>query len=143
MEKVTARLGWYATKEAIAEQANQRLEFDKFTVSSQPAAPMLRTGFLSRGEQGYGWASYRASLPSDAELLQMRDVSSVSNFWGWNPFSGGTNFMGQAPSIRLFTLRPYDSIETLQVTFMKRRQDSKIDSIVVKRGSLHPQPTKQ
>jgi hypothetical protein len=143
MEKVTARIGWYATKDAIAEQTNQWLEFDKFTVSRQPAVRMFRAGFISRGEQGYGWASYRAALPSDAELLQMRDASSVSNFLGWNPFSGETNFVTRSPSIRLFTLRPYDSIETLQVTFKKRSQDSRIDSILVKRGSLQPQPTKQ
>jgi len=141
MEKVTARTGRYATKDAKMEQTNQWLEFDKFTVGRGSATPKLRDErFISKGEQGYGQATYRVSLPSDAELTRIRDVSSVINFWGWNPFSDGTNFPGQAPGIRLFTLGPYDSIETLQVTFMRRGREEMIDGILVKRSRLYPQP---
>jgi len=149
VEQVTTRFGWYARLGARAdgEQADAVIEFDKFTVSSEPVPPMLRGGYLSKGTQGYGWAAYRATLPSDSELLQMRDISSVSNLFGWSPFSKSTNSSvqapaSQAPRIRLFTLRPYDSIETLQVTFMRRGQESTIDSIMVRRGLLHPPSTK-
>ena len=144
-EKVTARTGWYATKEAVAEEKDQWLEFDKFTVGSRTAGPRLREDrFLSKGGQGSGWAYYRASLPSDIELFEIRDVLSVSNLFGWNPFSQATNNAGEtvAVSIRYFSLRPSDAIETLQVTFTKRGQESTIESILLKRGRLSPQRKK-
>jgi hypothetical protein len=142
VEQVTARTGWYARKDAIVVQTNQWIEFDKFTVGRAPALPprLRDERFISKGE-GFPQAAYRVSLPSDSELLLMRDISSVTNLFRSNPFfSQSTNFAAQTRGIRLFTLCPYDAIETLQVTFMRRAGEDVIDSILVKRARLHPKP---
>jgi hypothetical protein len=142
VEKVTARSGWFTNRADMANQTNALLDFDRFTVCRGPIFPVMREDrYISKGGCGPGPA-YRHSLPSDAELLQMRDVSSVSNFFGWYPFSRRwTN--GESVGICYFSLRPYDSIETLNVTFSKRANDTRIESILVRRAVLFPQPKEQ
>jgi hypothetical protein len=155
VEQVTARAGWYATKDEVAKETGTALEFDKLTVGTGPVLgpavgqvpPWLRgVHVISKAEPRNKhtpfapFAIYRASLPSDAELLEMRDISSVTNIFAHNPFSQSTNSTAEAVGVRLFTLRPYDSMETLSVMFLRRNQEDVIDSILVKRARLHPQP---
>jgi len=139
IEKVTVHTGWYA---AHHPQTNVLLKLDRFTVRDGPFSPLVREDrFVWSIEEGRFGRDYRQSLPSDAELLQMRDISSISNFIGGNPFAPGpTNISARSVGRGFFTLRPYDSIETLNVTFMKRTHESEIESVLVKRAVLHPQP---
>lgn len=141
-EKVTARSGWYTDRVAMVEQTNIFFHFDQLLVVHKPWFRADR--FLGNSESSFG-PGYRRSLPSDAELLQMRDVSSVSNFLGENPFSSRKTYGtgGSAIGVRFFTLRPNDSLSELQVTFMKRNQGSRVDSILVRRAVLYPQRKRQ
>lgn len=138
IEKVTARTGWYAAH----PQTNALLKLDRFTVRDGPFSPLVREDrFIWSVEEERFGRSYRKSLPSDAELLQMRDITSISNFIGGNPFAPGpTNISSRSVGRGFFTLHPYDSIETLNVTFMKRTHESEIESVLVRRAVLHPQP---
>jgi hypothetical protein len=127
-------------------EKDEVLEFDKFTLSPGQA-PFIPERAISKGQFWPGPA-YRSSLPTDAELLKMRDFSSVTNIFGWNPF--GTNFTNrvlnrgtQEPGIRFFTLTPYNSLEILHVTFLKLAGESTISGVLVKRARLHPQPKNQ
>jgi hypothetical protein len=138
VEKVTARSGWFTNRSEMAKQANALLDFDRFTVWRRPVFPVMPSDRFIFKFPGSPTFAYRRSLPSDAELLQMRDVSSVSNFYGCNPFSRKwTN--GEAFVICFFSLRPYDSIDTLDVTFSKRANETQIDGILVRRAVLFPQ----
>ncbi|HEX5219047.1 MAG TPA: hypothetical protein VFZ59_05720 [Verrucomicrobiae bacterium] len=147
-EKVTVEIGSFRTKEG--GPTNQWLKFDQLMVGRQSLHPKQREDrFIisrrekNRGENPIGASFYRASLPSDSELMGMRDFQSVSNLFGWNPFAHATNLIGansQWVSIRYFALGPSDTIETVQVTFMKRGNESQIDNIRVSRSRLHPEP---
>lgn len=136
LEKVTARSGCYTNQVAMVDMTNIFFHFDQLLVGHKLWFRSDR--FLGNSESSFG-PGYRRSLPSDAELLRMRDVSSVSNFLGENPFSGTTR---SAVGIRFFTLRPNDSLSELQVTFMKR-SDSRIEGILVRRAVLYPQRKRQ
>ncbi|EEF60466.1 hypothetical protein [Pedosphaera parvula] len=134
VEKVTARTGWHARKDEVAGQTNRWFHFDKLTVCPGPIFPVMR-------EDRYIWdaatgrrsgPAYRPSLPTDSELLGMHDDASVTNFLGFNPFRSG---ISGAPGIRYFTLGPYNTIKTLNVTFMKGT-GSNINSILIRRGTF-------
>jgi hypothetical protein len=146
MEKVTARTGWYTNQIMRAEQNNVLIDFDQLEVWPRPLPIVRENHYISHTKIGVG-AGYRRSLPSDAELLQMCDVSSVTNFLGSIPFSGAnTNATGRTIGIRFFTLGPLDSIATLQVTFAipnHPKHDSHVEGILVKRAVLYPQSKKQ
>jgi hypothetical protein len=131
------------------KEKGEVLEFDTFTVAHGPVLPVLHEDrFISKVGRRSG-PVYRQSLPTDAELLQMRDISSVTNFLGWNPFETKlTNGMfkpaAEEPGIRFFALRPYNSIEILHVTFLKRASEATtIDGVLAKRALLHPEAKNQ
>jgi hypothetical protein len=73
--------------------------------------------------------AYRASLPTDSELLGMRDVADVNKFVGYKAFY--TNHLGIFADY--FTLGSYNSIDTVQVEF-DASGSSKIESMIVRRG---------
>jgi hypothetical protein len=154
MERATARIGSYAAKDEIRREKDEWVEFDTFTVTPGASFPAMRRSIF-KGERQYG-PIYRPSLPSDAELLAMRSLSSVSNFLGRNPFpekskepkkltnSGVVPVEGETTIIPCyFTLRPYNSIEIVRVAFRKRPGESTMDGILVRRARLHPQPKRQ
>jgi hypothetical protein len=143
VEKVTARIGWYANEFERRSQTNQWFHFDRLTVSSGPILPRAREDRFICESKGNSQVSgsvygYRHSLPTDSELLAIHDDLSVSNFIGWNPFcSAMTNTVAIGSSY--FTLGPHNSIETLSVMFMKDAGSSNIESIIVRRGNFHSQ----
>jgi hypothetical protein len=138
-EKVTARTGWYTNQIERAEQTNVLIDFDRLAVLPKPLPIVRENHYISHSKSGFG-AGYRRSLPSDAELLQIRDVSSVTNFLGAIPSLGAnTNATGRTIGIRFFTLGPLDSIATLQVTFDIPNHNSRVAGILVKRAVLYPQ----
>jgi hypothetical protein len=140
VEQVTARTGWYVRLEEVARQTNAWLEFDKFTVRRIPPTPeaLLHGRVISKEGQAYG-AAYRASLPTDADLLRVQDVLTFSNLFGWIPFADPSTAVAGSVSVRWFTLQANDSIETLYVIFQRRGQSGVFDSILVRRARLQPQ----
>lgn len=137
-------MGRFADKDLVARQTNGWMEFDKLTVGREKIYDLREDRFISGGKKGFSRAYYRASLPSDTQLLQTRDFLSLSNLFGWNPFAQATNMTERvllSVGIRYFALRPYDCIETVEVRFERRGQESRIDSILIQRGRFHPHPT--
>jgi hypothetical protein len=142
VEKTTVRTGWYAAQFEIASETNRLIRFK--TLSVLPAHM-----FPERANYRYLWDSpgkpfpefaYRSSLPGDAELLKMHDIMSVSNFC-YNlayedlKFSNTITFVGN-----YFTLRPYDSIDTLHVEFLKYAGSPEITNVLVRRSHCACQP---
>ena len=139
VDKVTVRTGWHTNEDEMARQTNRWFRFDRLTVCSGhifPAVPEDRYICNATNEFSREF-SYRPSLPTDDELLEIRDVSAVTNLCGWNPFFKMTNGVGQEVGMGYFTLTPYNSIETLDASFYNKRGSSKIDSIIVRRGHFH------
>lgn len=137
VQKVTVCTGWFTNDFERKYQTNQLFHFDRLTVCSGPILPILKEDRFICEADGSGQVpgsmfGYRSTLPNDNELLGMLDVASVTNFFGFNAFE---HFDGRQSDIGVsyFTLGAYDSIETLNVTFMKRA-GTNIESIIVKRG---------
>jgi hypothetical protein len=146
-ERITTCTGWFKwclkTFPEIYPKTNEWFVAAKFQVlEDSKVSRRLGNRILWLGGKGMAQASYRPSLPSDADLLAMTNSASVSNLFGWNPFSNPTNT--ESGRMRFFTLRPYDTIELLQVGF-KLREDKLdiVDSVLVRRGKLHPQQRQQ
>jgi hypothetical protein len=140
VEKVTARNGYYANEHEIAEETNRWLHFDRLTVCSGHIVPVAKEDRYicnATNEWSPNFA-YRPSLPTDTELLGMRDVASVTNFFGWNPF-WGPDKNGSGVGTSFFTLGPYNSIDTLYVFFNKQGGSSNIVSTLVRRGHFRSQ----
>lgn len=150
-ERITTCTGWFKwyiktfriTNEWSFTQTNEWFVAAKFQVlEDSKLSRRMGKHLLWLDDDGTPAASYRPSLPSDADLLAMTNSASVSNLFGWNPFANPTNT--ESPRVRFFSLRPYDSIELLEVAF-KLREDKPdtVDSLLVRRGNLHPQQRKQ
>ena len=144
-ERVTARTGWFRGDFVLRRDAtNDWLTATNFELL---ADSVLSRRFGKRqldlvSGDGRALAAYRQSLPSDSALLAITNTTSVSNLLGWNPFLNVTN--ASTIRVRFFSLRPYDSIESLYVTFFVRRENpDTIHSTLVKRGKLHPQSFKR
>ena len=143
VEKVTIRTGWFAQEyEArmdMSMQTNKFLKFDRLTVCSGPILPVIREDrYICDAVSGKApGPAYRQSLPTDSELRAMHDVSSVTSFFGWNPFG---HWQGaQSVGMTYFSLGPYNSIDTLHVEFMKKGESSDITGILVRRGHCNRQ----
>ena len=135
VEKVTARSGYYANEHIIiAEKTNRWLRFGGLMVCSGRIVPVAKEDrYIYIGTNESPRFAYRPSLPTDSELLGMRDVASVTNFCGWNPFFAPDKNASSAGG-RFFTLGAYNSIDTLDVFFDKQGGSSNIVSILVRRG---------
>lgn len=151
IERVTARTGCYTTngyttKGEVAHQADQWLEFDQFTVIAK-SSPMREHRFISsKTKADYFGPAYRPSLPSDAELLEIKDTLSVSNLVGWDIFARRIKVHTATPTFHFFTLRPYDGIQTLRVTFnvsFLKGKENTVQGILIKRAVLQPRPKAQ
>jgi hypothetical protein len=151
--KVTAWSDGYPILKEERE-TGEVFEFDKFTVIDPRRALIHADRFIiSTGSTGQFRveAIYRPSLPADAELLKLQDLSSITNFLGYSPLGWALNFTNlvvkpeaEASSFHFFTLGPYDSLEILEVTFLRRfREPTNLPSVQVKRGRLHPRAKKQ
>lgn len=150
-ERVTMRTGWYEKEYEFDKQSNlpRRTNdwhrFDMFELYAAPVVPRdptVRVICEMKGKQQTCACGYRPSLPTDSELTKMCDVSSVSNFFGWNYFRNfhpATNQPAAVIGRRYFTLGPYDSINTLYVEFWKSSLGTNIDGILIKRGRFHLQ----
>ena len=135
VEKVTARSGYFANEQLIAEETNRSFRFGGIKVFSGRIAPVAKEDryiYIGTNEWWQGFV-YRPSLPTDSELLGMRDVASVTNFFGWNPFSEPDIYYSGVGR-GFFTLGAYNSIDTLQVFFNKQGGSSNIVSTLVRRG---------
>jgi hypothetical protein len=134
VEKVTARSGYYANEREIMEETNRWFHFDRLTVCPGhifPVVPEDRNICNSTNDADTGF-SYRSSLPTDSELLGMRDVAAVNKFVGYKAFY--TNHLGVFAGY--FTLGPYNSIDTVNVEF-NGGENSKIESMIVRRGHFN------
>jgi hypothetical protein len=139
LDKVTVRTGWNTNQDQIAMQTNRWFRFDRLTVCSGRIIPVVREDrYICNATNQFGGSfAYRPSLPTDSQLLAMRDVSAVTNLFGWNPFSKMTIGVGQEVGTGYFTLAPYNSIETVETHFYNQRGSSKIDCVLVRRGHFH------
>lgn len=148
-EKVTANTGWYATSDGQREHPNRWLRFDRFIVHPRPdpwGSDRCLDDSKSTGLSGniYG---YRASLPTDQELLALRWDWSLTNLIGYNPFRRRANPAsdshppwGISSTFRFFAVGRTNAIETLQVTFLKtNNQGAAIDGVVIKRALITPE----
>jgi hypothetical protein len=131
VEKVTARSGYYANEHEIAEETNRWLHFDRLMVCSGSIVPVAKEDrYICNATNAWVPAfAYRSSLPTDTELLGMRDVADVNKFVGYKTFY--TNHLGVFADY--FTLGPYNSIDTVNVEF-DADGSSKIESMIVRRG---------
>jgi hypothetical protein len=137
VQKVTVCTGLFTNAFERRYQTNQLFHFDRLTVCSGSILPKLKEDRFICEADGSGQVpgsmfGYRSTLPSDKELLGMQDVASATNFFGFNAFE---HFDGRQSEIGVnyFTLAAYDSIETLNVTFMKGA-GTNIAYMIVKRG---------
>ncbi len=147
-EKVTTNTGWYATSVGQREHTNRWLRFDRFVVHPRPDPwgsnrQINDSKSMGMSSSIYG---YRASLPTDQELLALRWDWSLTNLIGFNPFRGSTNTFapphppwGSSSSYRFFTLGRSNAIETLHVTFLVTNQGASIDGVVIKRALVTPE----
>ena len=146
VEEVTVRTGHFTDPYEMTKQTNRWRHYNEITVCRGPMFPRVHEDrFLSEGDPTAGGPAYRTSLPGDGELRKIHDVSSLTNFLGWNPFHDvhlGTNHSGGwlgGMGAYYFTLRPYDSIETLYVEVSRNAPGTNIDGILIKRGRFHLQ----
>jgi len=134
VEKVTIHIGRYATKDSHNEQeSNRSLRFDMLVISKgEKNSPFNKPRICESGGdtdvQGAAHG-YRDSLPSDDELLKMRDEESMAKLYGLRSFSGWNN-----PGISLFRLVSSNKIETITVVFDRPKSGSPIESLLVRRG---------
>jgi hypothetical protein len=141
VEKTTARTGYYAGHFEIASETNQLIRLKTLTVSPSlmPAETTAYRYIFDIPENPFPDFAYRSSLPTDAELLQMHDVASIRDFcYGSNSkhlnFSRTIMFEGN-----YFTLRPYNSIDTLHVEFLRYAGSSEITNVLVRRSHCSSQ----
>jgi len=144
VEEVTVRTGYFTNLYEMTKQTNRWHHYNELTVCRGPMFPKVHEDrFLSEGDPTAGGPAYRASLPGDGELRTIRDVSSLTNFLGWNPFhdvhSGTNHAAGWLGGVgqTYFTLHPYNSIETLYIEVWRNAPGTNIDGILIRRGRFH------
>jgi hypothetical protein len=140
IEKVTVCTGMVYTvlNTDKAEQTARTARLNTFRVwdrSSIPGIPEDRV--IESGTKGeIAGGLYRSSLPTDSDLLEMRDFAAVRRFVG-RDINFTNHFLSEG--FHYVALGPYDSIDTLYVAFGKMGVATNIDSILIRRGRLYPQ----
>lgn len=141
----TVRTGFFTNANPEAARLDLQLRFDWFRFSDKPWYLHSGSRTVSRSEGG-GMESavhtWRASLPSDTELMAASTVSALEKFLGPSqsiPDEWG--FLKETHSSagwRFFTLKHPDEIETLSIfcAATQREGDSerRVDSLQVTRG---------
>jgi hypothetical protein len=139
MEKVTVCTGMVYTVLSIdkTEQTARSARLDTVRVWARSAMPRIpEDRVIEDGINGKAGGLYRSSLPTDSELLGMRDFSAVRKFVG-RDINFTNHFLSEG--FHYVALGPYDSIDTLYVSFGKTGGATNIDSILIRRGRLYPQ----
>ncbi len=148
--KHTVRTGWFTNADsAKLEKLERELRFDWFSYSDKLSPLNWGRAIISKGERGNGQSaihSFRASLPTDAEIAGARTVSTLEKLFG--PSQGFADGWGSNKEMRssagwaFFTLKDESTVETVSVVCMTvwRAGDTEVhvDSMKVTRGSATP-----
>ncbi|HSY17382.1 MAG TPA: hypothetical protein VK815_03570 [Candidatus Acidoferrales bacterium] len=145
IEKVTARTGYYTNWFETVNQSNRWFHFERFTVRPGRIMPMAPEDRYvcevdtNGNDASFSTYAYRAALPTDSDLLGVRDPASLTNLIGWTFPKGKKTDPRSWVGIggAYFTLGPYNSIETVRVEYMQHATGTKIDGIIVRRGHFH------
>ena len=89
VEKVTVHTGQYSRDDEVL-----KFHFDRLTVLPNPILPRaFENRFICEtvgsNQVPGSTCGYCLSLPTDSELIKMREDSSVTNLFGLNPFLAG------------------------------------------------------
>lgn len=142
----TVRTGFFTNADPEAERLDLQLRFDWFRFSDKPWYIHSGPKTVSRSEGGRTESAiqtWRASLPSDTELMAASTVSALEKFLG--PSQSIPDEWGflkethSSASWSFFTLRDPDELETISIVCMatQRKGDAewRIDSLQVTRGT--------
>jgi len=146
----TVRTGFFTNAEPPElSRRSRELQFDWFSFSDKPSHFHFGPKTISRSEGGQGQSAihtWRASLPSDTELMAASTVSALEKFLG--PSQGVTDGWGSDTEMHstagwtFFTHRQADEIETVSIfcmtTHRKGEADWRVDSLQVTRGRATP-----
>jgi hypothetical protein len=142
----TVRTGFFTNAEPPKlERLNRELRFDWFSYSETPSPFNFGAKTVSKAGRGQNHSNihtFRASLPTDAEIGAAETVSALEKFLG--PAHGFTDGWGSDAEMHstagwsFFALADTDTIETVSIFCMvtQRRGDveRRVDSVRVIRG---------